>query len=360
MSGKVNLPGKDMAAAGMESGARLRDDASTIQGGSAVTQERRLGRGLQALLGRPLETRTGEDNAAEAPPVAPASAGEHGEGLFRVSIFSVDNNPYQPRAEFDEAEISALAESIQSHGVLQPIVVRKAGDRYQLIAGERRLRAAIKAGLEAVPAMLNQADDRQMAEIAIVENMQRKDLNPLEKAAAFQNYLATYECTQEELARRLSLDRSTVCNLLRLLELPAGVQSFLREGKLTQGHARALLPLGDEDEQLKFARQICQDGMSVRATEAAVSEAVRNADAEPLAAVGDDDEGEPTLKLNPAANNLASLQQELRMLLGTKVDLHQNRAGKGRMVIHFSSGEEFERLQSMLKSTVGGIKAEAA
>lgn len=348
-----------MAAAGMESGVRSRDDASTIQGGSAVTQERRLGRGLQALLGRPLDARTGEDNTSEAPPIAPAPAGDQGEGLFRVSIFSVDNNPYQPRAEFDEAEISALAESIQSHGVLQPIVVRRAGDRFQLIAGERRLRAAIKAGLETVPAMLNQADDRQMAEIAIVENMQRKDLNPLEKASAFQHYLQTYECTQEELARRLSLDRSTVCNLLRLLELPAGVQTLLRDGKLTQGHARALLPLGDEDEQLKFARQICAEGLSVRATEAAVSDAVRSADAEPLAVVGND-EDEPTVKLNPAANNLASLQQDLRMLLGTKVDLHQNRAGKGRMVIHFSSGEEFERLQSMLKSMVGGVKAEAA
>ena len=325
-----------------------------------MTQERRLGRGLQALLGRPLEAMKAASEPG-APPPAMDEAPESGHGgLCRISIFSVDNNPYQPRAEFDETEISALAESIQTHGVLQPIVVRKAGSRYQLIAGERRLRAAIKAGMETVPALVNQADDRQMAEIAIVENMQRKDLNPLEKAAAFQSYLQTYQCTQDELAKRLSLDRSTVCNLLRLLELPAAVQEMLREAKLTQGHARALLPLGDEDEQLTFARRICDERMSVRATEAAVSEAVRAADAEPLAAGGNSDETSKTVKFNPAANNLASLEQELRMVLGAKIDLHQNRAGKGRIVIHFNSNEEFERLAELLKATSGGLKTAAA
>lgn len=304
--------------------------------------------------------RLDEQGAAPPPVTHHAPSEEHTDGLFRVNIFSVDNNPFQPRADFDEAEIASLAESIQTHGVLQPIVVRRAGDRYQLIAGERRLRAAIKAGLESVPALLNQADDRQMAEMAIVENLQRKDLNPLEKAAAFESYLRQYECTQEDLARRLSLDRSTVCNLLRLLELPAGVQQMLREAKLTQGHARALLPLGDEDEQIKFAKRICQEGMSVRATEAAVSEAVRAADVEPLSVVGSDDDAEGTVRMSPAANQLASLERELRLILGTKVDLHQNRAGKGRMVIHFNSGDEFERLQGMLRSVVGGAKAEAA
>ena len=349
-------------ACGRES-ANARWHASTRQGGWQVTQERRLGRGLQALLGRPLEAVRGgaeQPDADAIPPVAVASTEQQNDGLCRVSIFSIDNNPYQPRAEFDEAEIAALAESIETHGVLQPIVVRKAGERFELVAGERRLRAAIKAGLEVVPAIVNQADDRQMAEIAIVENMQRKDLNPLEKASAFQKYLHNYECTQEELAKRLSLDRSTVCNLLRLLELPAGVQSMLRDGKITQGHARALLPLGEEDEQLKFAKRICAEGLSVRATEAAVSETVRAADAEPLAELGTDSEEEPTLKLNPKANNLASLEQELRMLLGTKVDLNQNRGGKGKVVIHFNSNDEFDRIMSMLQSVVGGAKTAAA
>ncbi|MDA7977728.1 MAG: ParB/RepB/Spo0J family partition protein [Pirellulales bacterium] len=324
-----------------------------------MTQERRLGRGLQALLGRPMEAMKAPSEPS-APTLAPDDAEAAQEGLCRISIFSVDNNPYQPRAEFDETEISALAESIQTHGVLQPIVVRKAGDRYQLIAGERRLRAAIKAGMETVPAILNQADDRQMAEIAIVENMQRKDLNPLEKASAFQSYLQTYQCTQDELAKRLSLDRSTVCNLLRLLELPEAVQEMLRDAKLTQGHARALLPLGDEDEQLAFARRICDERLSVRATEAAVSEAIRAADAEPLADVGSDEDTSKTVKFDPTANNLASLERDLRMVLGAKVDLHQNRAGKGRMVIHFSSSEEFERLAELLKATSGGAKSAAA
>ena len=134
--------------------------------------------------------------------------------------------------------------------MIQPLVVRRHGDRYQLIAGERRLRAAIKAGWQQVPAQVREADDRQMSELAIVENLQRKDLNALEKAASFQQYLERYGCTQEELAGRLKIDRSTIANLIRLLELPEAIQQAIRTGTLSQGHARALLPLGDEREQI--------------------------------------------------------------------------------------------------------------
>ncbi len=158
-------------------------------------------------------------------------------------------------------------------------------DRYQLVAGERRLRAAIQAGWVDVPVNVVEADDRQMAELAIVENLQRKDLNPLEKAASFQKYLDQYGCTQEELAGRLKLDRSTIANLIRLLELPEPVQEAIRRGKITQGHARALLPLGDEREQIEFCRRIQREGLNVRQTEALVQETIDAADREPLAAV---------------------------------------------------------------------------
>ncbi|HET6884188.1 MAG TPA: ParB/RepB/Spo0J family partition protein, partial [Pirellulales bacterium] len=162
----------------------------------------------------------------------------------RISVYDIEANPYQPRREFDEAEIDQLSSSLQQHGLLQPILVRRVAERYQLIAGERRLRAAIKAGWSDVPVQVIEADDRKTAEIAIVENLQRKDLNALEKAASFHRYLQEYGCTQDELAGRLQLDRSTIANLIRLLELPEKVQQSLRSGEITSGHARALLPLG--------------------------------------------------------------------------------------------------------------------
>ena len=203
----------------------------------------------------------------------------------RVNVRQIDSNPAQPRQEFDPDEMQSLAESISAHGLLQPVVVRRVHDRYQLVAGERRLRAAIQAGWVDVPVNVIEADDRQMAELAIVENLQRKDLNALEKAASFQKYLDQYGCTQEELAGRLKLDRSTIANLIRLLELPEAVQEAIRRGKITQGHARALLPLGDEREQIEFCRRIQREGLNVRQTEALVQETIDSADREPLAAV---------------------------------------------------------------------------
>ena len=166
------------------------------------------------------------------------------------------------------------------HGLIQPLLVRRAGQRFQLIAGERRLRAAIKAGWTEIPVRVREADDRQMAELAIVENLQRKDLNPLEKAASFDRYLEEYQCTQEELAGRLSIDRSTIANLIRLLELPGTVQDAIRGGTVSQGHARALLPLGDESEQVAFCQRIQKEGLSVRAVEQLVQEQIHSGESD--------------------------------------------------------------------------------
>lgn len=360
-----------------------------------MSKERRLGRGLEALLGRvsareeagsqapstipfPRAARQpepygGEPDVAQdapsplagpeadfspLPPTVEAAAVSAGEpGPLRVDVQRIDSNPFQPRQEFDPAELQSLAESIQAHGLLQPVVVRRVGERYQLIAGERRLRAATKAGWTHVPVQVVEADDREMAELAIVENMQRKDLNPLEKAAAFHRYLEQYDSTQEELASRLKLDRSTIANLIRLLELPEAVQDAVRQSKITQGHARALLPLGDEREQVAFCTRIQAEGLSVRDTESLVQEAITQADAEPLVVVGRD--GSVTKPKRKPNGQLAALEQEFRAALGAKVKITHNAKGRGKLVIQFSSHEEFDRLreylcgQSKMQSEVG-------
>jgi ParB family transcriptional regulator, chromosome partitioning protein len=276
--------------------------------------------------------------AAETKTAAAAAAGPD-----RVNVRQIDSNPLQPRQEFDAAEMRSLAESISAHGLLQPVVVRRAGERYQLVAGERRLRAAIQAGWGDVPVNVVEADDRQMAELAIVENLHRKDLNALEKAASFQKYLDQYGCTQEDLAGRLKLDRSTVANLIRLLELPEAVQEAIRRGKITQGHARALLPLGDEREQIEFCQRIQREGMNVRQTEALVQETIDAADADPMSPAPTP--AKPTRTSQAKSQNIAALEQQFHTALGLKVKITHNARGRGKLVVHFRNHEEFELLK---------------
>lgn len=343
-----------------------------------MTKERRLGRGLEALLGRPLDEsqQAGPSDPPSSPqpqpppdPVPepmdaspsqqedqppalrtfPADGTDSAEGGMLLSVYEIDSNPFQPRRDFDEAEIQQLAESIKAHGLIQPLVVRRVENRYQLVAGERRLRAAIKAGWSDVPAQLKVADDREMAELAIVENLQRKDLNPLEKAASFQKYLERYGVTQEELAGRLSIDRSTVSNLIRLLELPQPVQDALRRGAISQGHARALLPLGDAERQQELCRRIQAEGLSVRATEAIVHDALRHANEAPEA----ESDVEVAMQSTPSPakarnEHLAALEQQLRTALGTRVELRQTAKGRGRIIVHFGSHDEFNRIHGQI------------
>jgi ParB family chromosome partitioning protein len=316
-----------------------------------VNKERRLGRGLEALLGRPLG---GPLESGEMP--RREMGDDVREGLVQLHVYEIENNPFQPRRDFDEGAIAELSESLKQHGMIQPLVVRRHGERYQLIAGERRLRAAVKAGWQHVPAQVREADDRQMCEVAIVENLQRKDLNALEKALSFQQYLERYGVTQEELAGRLKIDRSTIANLIRLLELPEAIQQSIRTGGLSQGHARALLPLGDEREQLAFCRRIQDESLSVRATEEMVQQAIRHADHEPLAVLGAE-APRAAIPSRRGKQHAAALEQELRTALGTKVDLKQKTAGRGQIVIHFSSSEEFDRLREHLCGKARGSKA---
>lgn len=311
-----------------------------------MTKERRLGRGLEALLGRSMEEVEGAGLVEGGEP-----ASSEGPSLALLPTDAIDQNPYQPRNSFNEEEIADLCDSIRVHGFLQPIVVRQAGERYEVVAGERRLRAAQLGGFSEIPAQIREVDDRQMAELAIVENIQRKDLNAIEKGASFQRYLDEYGCTQEELARRVSIDRSTIANLIRLLDLPEEVKEKVVEGDISAGHARALLPLGDPVEQMNFVRAIMKDGLSVRATERAVHDHIRQVD-EPLSVV--DAEGNSRPAPRQPGQHLRELEEEFRMALGVKVELRQTIKGKGRLTIHFPSHEEFERLRGLLTGEAGG------
>ncbi|MDB5353001.1 MAG: ParB-like partition protein [Planctomycetota bacterium] len=294
--------------------------------------KKRLGRGLSSLLGSEL---------GGFEPSALDSA-----DLLHIAVDQIDPNPFQPRREFDPAELAALADSLRQHGMLQPVLVRTHGERYQLIAGERRLRAAVEARLHDIPARVMELDDQRISELAMVENLQREDLNALDKATAFRGYLDAYGGTQEELAGRLGLDRSTVTNLMRLLDLPAEVQEAVRNKKITQGHARALLGLDDSAAQLAACGRIIAENLSVRQTEALVQT------------------GEPTpsktrIRKDPAhtdatpsggkAPHVLELEGSLRQRFGTPVLIRVKARDRGQIVIDFNTREEFERVSHMIQ-----------
>lgn len=266
---------------------------------------------------------------------------------LELNVSQIDNNPFQPRRRFNESEIASLAESIREHEQLQPILVRVVDGRYQLISGERRLRATIHAGLTTIRAEVREANDRLVAELAIVENLQRKDLDAIEKAMSFRRYIDEHQCTQEDLAKRLKIDRSTIANLIRLLELPAELQALVQNQKITAGHARSLLPLDEEAQQLQFAQQIMEEGWSVRETERRVTAQLLEEDSlNPAASAGrGNSRTGPRKRSSP---HLASLEQQLRLSLGTKTEIRQQNNGRGKIVINFSNPEEFERLFALV------------
>ena len=346
-----------------------------------MSRERRLGRGLEALLGRagletPAAPAVNGTSALASRPAVPTGPGSGAARLIlhapeeleqaasslpasEVGAALIDPNPWQPRSLVHDTDLAELAASLEAHGLVQPIVVRATGDRYQLIAGQRRLAAARKLGWEKVAVRVLDVDDREMSEIAIVENLQRRDLDALEKATSFKQYLATWNCTQEELAKRLSIDRSTVANFIRLLDLPEAVHEKLRSGAISMGHARALLPLGDDEEQIRLAERIAREGMSVRAIETEVQEILRADEAdEPLVAAPADDDDESGASVAPAAapkrkpgrpatrrsSQITAVENQLRQALGVKVVVHANGKGAGRIVIPFGSLDEFQRL----------------
>ncbi len=225
----------------------------------SVADKRRpaLGRGMAALL-------------SNAPPPSAMPVTVAGRGLLSLPIEAVERNPEQPRKRFDEARLEELAASIREHGVVEPILVRRDGARYRIVAGERRWRAAQRAGLQEIPAIVRDASDKEAFELALVENVQRADLNAVEEAEAYQMLVAEHDLTQEQVAQRVGKERSTVANALRLLKLPDDVRDLVRDGRLEMGHARALLGLENPETIQKVAARVLRDSLSVRATEALV------------------------------------------------------------------------------------------
>ncbi len=296
---------------------------------------RALGRGLDALIReqKPVTTPSLEVGGGAAAGVAPAPAREpiHGEavqakpGLRDVEVDLIDPNPFQPRTRFDETRIEELAASLRAAGMLQPLLLRPVGLRYQVVAGERRWRAAQRAGFGTVPAIVRPVQDQEALELTLIENLQREDLNPIEEAQAYDRLTHEFGLSQEEVADRTGKDRTTVANTIRLLKLPKPVQDLVSDGKLTAGHARALLSIGDARKQLLLARRIAAQGLSVRQVE-------RLSQSRPSSGR----KGEPT----PQDPNVRTAIAELERSLNTRVHITPVVAGVGYLKIEYYSDEQ--------------------
>jgi len=290
-------------------------------------KKKALGRGLSALLDNP----EADGHLREIPE---EFAAEH---VIQVRVDQIEPNPFQPRVHFDEKELLELSASIQSHGIIQPLTVRRIDhNRYQLIAGERRLKASIRAGLTAVPAYVRLANDEQMLEMALVENIQRENLNPLEIAISFQRLLEECRISQEDLSRKVGKDRSTVANYIRLLKLPTEVQVAVRDNLITMGHARSLINVPDEQSQLMILKKILEKKLSVREVE----ETVRNLSKK----------GAPARQTPELPPRFEAARRNLREKFPSGLDIRVNRKGSGTVIIEFRSPDDFDRILSKLES----------
>lgn len=284
-----------------------------------MSKKRGLGRGLGALI--PVD---------ESPSVD--------QGLVRVlAVGDIKPNPHQPRTVLDQEHLNELADSIREHGLIQPLIVTQGEDSYTLIAGERRWRASQIAGLTEVPVVVKEATPQEMLELAIIENIQRADLNPLEEAYAYQQLVDEFKLTQEEVAKRVGKGRSTVANLIRLIGLPANIQQAVTDGKISGAHARALLPLPTPEMQTNAAGQVIRLSLNVRQTEALVKSLL--AEKKPQA---------KKKKTLPA--ELAALQTQFEQSLGTRVNIQQGSKG-GKVVIHYYSDDDLQNIYEAISGS---------
>lgn len=290
-----------------------------------------LGRGLDSLL----------PSSRPAAPAATAPAVPAGDTVLHLPIAAIERNPYQTRTHVDEAALNELAASIKVSGVLQPVVVRLVPGsngkeaKYQLIAGERRWLASQRAGRQTVPAILKQVSNEQAMEMTIIENLQREDLNAIEQALAFERLGREFGLTQEQMAQKTGKDRSSVSNYLRLLKMPPEIQAGLSNGKLTFGHAKALMMLDSQEQMLWAATRVVKDGLSVRQTEELVHKVLEPAETS----------NEP--KLKPKDPNVREAEQQLQRSLGVKVRI-QDRNGRGKIIIEYATLEDFDRVVDAL------------
>ena len=257
------------------------------------------------------------------------------EKIIRLPVNEIASNPHQPRKQFDKEKLKSLSSSIQHDGVLQPVVVRKSGGHYELIMGERRLHAARLAGIPTVPAIVRAADEVDSLRLALVENLQREDLNPIEIAEAYRALIDSFGLSQNELSGLVGKDRSSVANTLRLLGLPKGVQSLIVENKIREGHARALLALSTEAAQLSLAERIVKDRLTVRQTETETGT--------------DNKKKRKSRTKKEKPSNIAFLETAMSSHLSTRVSIDEQRGGKGKIVIEFYSHDDFERLTELMQ-----------
>jgi ParB family chromosome partitioning protein len=289
-----------------------------------MANKENLGRGLESLLGDAIGI-------------------EASEKIMRINLADIQPNEAQPRKQFVQSQMETLIGSIQEHGILQPIIVRPTSKGYKIIAGERRWRAATQLRLKEIPAIVKTADSLKTIELALVENIQREDLNPMEKATAYSELKINFGLTQEQIATKVGQDRSTIANTLRLLDLPAEVRSLVSRGTISMGHARSLLSLKDQERQIALGERIATDGLSVRDVELMVSD---KKDSLPSKGQASDDQPKPLATKSP---HILDLEDGLRNIVGAKVSIVEKN-GKGRIAIEFADNSQFENIVSKLKT----------
>lgn len=298
-----------------------------------------LGKGLGAIFGEDVIKESQEESIKGK---TTEKTEENGRELM-VKLALIEPNHEQPRKDFNEEQLGELAESIKRYGILQPLLVQKKGSFYELIAGERRWRAAKIAGLKEVPVVLREYSRQETMEIALIENVQREDLNPIEEALAYQQLVKEFNLTQEEIAVRVAKNRATITNSMRLLKLDEQIQKMLIQNLITSGHARALLSLENKALQLKAAKLILDGRLSVRETEKLVKRLVKEASSEK-------DEKKEKIRDEAMEIIYQNLEERMKSIMGTKVSIHNKDKNKGRIEIEYYSKAELERLVKMIES----------
>ena len=313
-----------------------------------------LGKGLSALL--PSDDQDDPKRRKKKGDVSGSQLYQFEDGtrllgrVAEIDVRRIRPNPYQPRQQFKDAALNELAASIQELGIIQPITVRALGDgQFEIISGERRLRAARRAGLQRLPAFVRQADSEEMLEMALVENVQREELNPIEVALGYHRLMEECGLTQEEVAQKVSKSRATVANFLRLLRLPPRIQAALRDQEVAMGHARALVSIDDENDQIRLLQQTIDDELSVRSVEQLARE-WHQAQEEEAAPDDDAAPSEDNAAATPDRNalELDALRGKLRSRFSTQVNIHTKANGEGRIELAFYSQEDLERLMDLL------------
>ncbi len=300
-----------------------------------ATVKKGLGKGLEVLFGEEKTTEAQQKYTSAQDRKSLAS------GEVRIKITSIVPNANQPRKTFDQEALAELAESIKQYGVLTPLIVKRVGENYEIIAGERRWRASQLAGIKEVPVVVRDYDDQRTAEIALIENLQREDLNAIEEAQAYQDLMEIYNLNQEELAKKVSKNRSTITNALRLLKLETSVQQMLIDGLISSGHARAILGLESQEKQKELAAETVQNRLSVREVEKKVRSANRNKPEK--AKKPENDERDYSIFYK-------EYEKKMQEVLGTKVHINRKDNSKGRIEIEYYSQAELERIMELLQS----------